>query len=312
MSDFGRKFYGISSNFTKFGKGFLNPSLYLPRCGGQDVWRYFQPQSGQTQEASGNPRAACHAGRDAGGALDAGARPLARRHPRQADRAGFGRIRQYHPPQRRDPARGDLLRRDDAEIGRLYPRLQRHRAQLRNPARQPARQPALDPQHHAREQGRRGAVLDAEHSGRPQHRRPRLFQEGAGNPRFRFQRLSVRQDQQPADHDGGLSGLRDQSGRGFGVGRRHQSRLAVEDHGQPRRTAGHFSAADRQHRRRDGGAARPGQHDRPAARQCAAAVGHRLQGAQLQLPIRARFRLPRPTAPGAPSVLRAFPARNRA
>src|SRR5437899_6078719 len=135
--------------------------------GGQDVWRYFQPQSGQTQEASGNPGAACDAGRDAGGALDAGARPLARRHPRQADRDGVRRIRQYHPPQCRDPARGDLLSRDDAEIGRLYPGLQRHRAQLRNFARQPARQSALDPQHHAREQGRRGPVFHPEHSGRP-------------------------------------------------------------------------------------------------------------------------------------------------
>ncbi len=190
---------------------------------------------------------------------------------------------EYHPSQRRDPARGDLLRRDDAEIRRLYPRGQRHRAQLRNPARQPARQPALDPQHHAREQGRRGAVFHAEHSGRHEHRRSRLFQEGAGNPRFRLQRLPVRQDQQPADHDGGLSGLRDQSGGRIGCSRRHQSRLAVEDHGQLQRKAGHFSAADRQHRRRAGGAARPGQHDRPAARQRAAAVGHHLQGAQCQL-----------------------------
>jgi hypothetical protein len=35
MSDFGRKFYGISSNFTKFGKGFLKPSLYLPVRGAE-------------------------------------------------------------------------------------------------------------------------------------------------------------------------------------------------------------------------------------------------------------------------------------
>ena len=241
MSDFGRKFYGISSNFTKFGKGFLKPSLYLPVWGARMSGVTFNRNRVKLKKLLGIRARLAHAGRDAGGALDAGARPLARRHPRQADRDGLGRIRQYHPPQRRDPARGDLLRRDDAEIGRLYPRRQRHRAQLRNPARQPARQPALDPQHHAREQGRRGAVFHAEHSGRPQHRRPRLFQEGAANPRFRLQRLFVRQDQQPADHDGGLSGLRDQSGGRFGGGRRHQSRLAVEDHGQPRRTAGHFS-----------------------------------------------------------------------
>src|SRR6267142_5026943 len=33
MLDSGRKFYGISSNFTKFGKGFLKPSLYVPMRG---------------------------------------------------------------------------------------------------------------------------------------------------------------------------------------------------------------------------------------------------------------------------------------
>src|SRR5215217_1593391 len=97
--------------------------------GGRDVWRHIQPQSGQTQEASGNPRAACHAGRDAGGALDAGARPFARRHPRQADRAGGGGIQQHHAAHGGDPARGHLLGRNHAEIGRLYPRFQRHRAQ---------------------------------------------------------------------------------------------------------------------------------------------------------------------------------------
>ena len=42
----------------------------------------------------------------------------------------------------------------------------RHRAQLRDPARQPADQPALDPQHHARQQGWRGAVLHPERPGR--------------------------------------------------------------------------------------------------------------------------------------------------
>ena len=59
------------------------------------------------------------------------------------------RLREKCPPRPhsgRYPARSHLLGRDDAEIGRLYPRLRRHRAQLRNPARQPADQPALDPE----------------------------------------------------------------------------------------------------------------------------------------------------------------------
>src|SRR5690349_8049093 len=77
--------YGISSNFTKFGKGFLKPSLYPALRGAGYVWRYFQPQSDQTQEASGHPCPARDVGRVAGGAADAGSRSLARRHAHQAD-----------------------------------------------------------------------------------------------------------------------------------------------------------------------------------------------------------------------------------
>ena len=84
----------------------------------------------------------------------------------------------------------------------------------------------------------------------PQSRRPRIFPEGAGNPRLRFQRLSVRQDQRPPDDDGGLSGGRNQSGGRFRRRCRHQYRLAVEDHDQSRRTAGNFIAAGGQRRRR--------------------------------------------------------------
>ncbi len=64
-------------------------------------------------------------------------------------------------------------------------------------------------------------------------------------PRFRLQRLSVRQDQRPADDDGGLSGRRDQSGGRRRRRGRHQYRLAVEDHEQSRRTAGNFVLAGR-------------------------------------------------------------------
>ena len=93
------------------------------------------------------------------------------------------------------------------------------------------------------------------------------------------------------------------------VGRRHQSRLAVEDHGA-------ISAAGQAFRPLlvdSAGvvlAAPPDQaeHDRPAARQRAAVVGHRLQGAQLPTPIRARF--PLPTTDGSKRAIqlsRAFP-----
>jgi GGDEF domain-containing protein len=44
------------SNSTESGKGFLNPSLYLPcGAGGKHVTRQFQPQNSETQAASRNP-----------------------------------------------------------------------------------------------------------------------------------------------------------------------------------------------------------------------------------------------------------------
>src|SRR6266478_7904039 len=76
------------SNFTEFGKGFLNPALYLAcGAGGKDVTHQFQPQKSETQAASRNPRAARLAGADPGGALDAGACPFARGRKGKADRA---------------------------------------------------------------------------------------------------------------------------------------------------------------------------------------------------------------------------------
>ena len=69
----------------------------------------------------------------------------------------------------------------------------RRRPQLRHPARQPAGQSAVDPQPADRRQGRTGPMLDQQHVCRPRSQRPRLSQEGAGDPRLRLQRLSVRQ-----------------------------------------------------------------------------------------------------------------------
>ncbi len=77
------------------------------------------------------------------------------------------------------------------------------------------------------------------------------FKKAQDNSRLRVQRLSARQDQWPPDDDGRLSGGSDQSGAGFGRGRRHQHRLAVADHGQSRRPARHGGRSRRQHRRRD-------------------------------------------------------------
>ena len=158
--DFGRKFYGISSNFTKFGKGFLKPSL-LPSVWGARM-------SGVTSTAIRVTKLKKLLGIRARLAMVAVmlVAPLmlsASRSWKTRAPGGIGAMASeeyanitHHSAE--SPARGNLLRRDDAEIRRLYPRLQRHRAQLRSPARQPAGQPARDPQHHAREQGRRGAI----------------------------------------------------------------------------------------------------------------------------------------------------------
>src|SRR6266446_1347854 len=127
------------SNYTEFGKGFLNPSTYLAcGVGGKDVTHQFQPQKSETQAASRNPRAARIAGADPGGSSDAGPDPFARGYPQEADRACFSGICRSRAAQRRHPARSLLLGRDDVEIGVLYPRLGWRRAQLRHIARQPA------------------------------------------------------------------------------------------------------------------------------------------------------------------------------
>src|SRR5258708_7767102 len=104
-----------SSNFTEFGKAFLNPAPYLAcGVGGKDVTHQFQPQKSQTQAASRNPRAARIAGADPGGSADAGPGPFARGCPRQADRACLSGVCRSRPAQRRYPAPIHLLGRDDA------------------------------------------------------------------------------------------------------------------------------------------------------------------------------------------------------
>src|SRR6185312_9234595 len=111
------------SNFTQFGKGFLNRSV-LPCARGRDtdVALHFQSQASQTQEASWDTRPTRFAGADPGGAADAGTRALARGCPRLADRASLPGFFQPRSAQRRYPARSDFIGRDHAEISRLYPR----------------------------------------------------------------------------------------------------------------------------------------------------------------------------------------------
>ena len=71
---------------------------------------------------------------------------------------------------------------------------------------------------------------------------------------------------------------------------------------------GHFGGAGRQHRHRAGSAGGPGQHDRPSARQRAAAVGDRRDGDELGRGRRARCHSSPPTVRGARSASPASPA----
>jgi hypothetical protein len=110
-----QKFYGISSNFTKFGKGFLNPSLYLAVWGAGMSSVTFTRNRVKLKKLLGiRARLAMLA--------------VMMVAPLMLERV-----------------------RSLEDISRLYPRFQRHRAQLRNPACQPADQPALDSQHHDRQ-----------------------------------------------------------------------------------------------------------------------------------------------------------------
>ena len=152
-----------------------------------------------------------------------------------------------------------------------------------------------------------------EHAGRPRPQRPGLFQEGAAKPAISFSATScsARPPTRPimmAAYPVSAINPDEDSVVLAGINLDWMSKIMTNLGGRP----GISSRAGRQHRHRAGGARRPGQHDRPAAGHRAAAVGHRLQGARFQLPIRARFPSPPPTAPSAPSVSRAFPARNRA
>ena len=244
---------------------------------------------------------------------DAGARPFAGGHPGQADRAGLGRIHQPRQAQRRYAARSDLVGRDRAEIGGLYPRFRRRRRpQLRHHARQPARQSALDPQPDDRRRRWPHPVLDQQHVCRSRSQRPALSHQGARDPRLCFQRLHARQTHQYADGDGGLSGVRHQPGRRFCRSGRRQSRLDVEDHEQSRQPARRYRRAGRQCRNRAGGAGGSGQHDRPSAGHRAAAVVDRRPGDRLRTCRKDRFPSSPSMARNAWSLLRALPARNRA
>src|SRR5260370_31307937 len=88
MSSISGKFTG-SFEFYQILERLLEPLSLACEPGDEDVTRYFQPQKGETQEASWNPRAAGVAGADPGGALDAGMQPLARGQPCQTGRASL-------------------------------------------------------------------------------------------------------------------------------------------------------------------------------------------------------------------------------
>ena len=177
----------------------------------------------------------------------------------------------------------------------------RRRTKLRNPARQPADQFALDPQPSC-SSAKDGLVQCATmnilvglHLGDREY-----FRKAQASGDFVFSDYLFGKIQQPADHDGRLSCIRDQSGGRCRRRRRHQYRLDVEDHEQSRRAAGHFGVAGRQFRHRDGRTRRSVQHDRPVAGQRAADGGHRRQGPEFRNADRIAFIHRARTARNAP------------
>ncbi len=206
----------------------------------------FNRKRAETQAGFGDSRATCAIGGGPGRALDAGADPLAGRRPRQGDRARDRRVLQPRPAQRGRTARGHLIGRDGAEVGRLYPRLsRRYRQELRYPACKPARQSALDSQHHDHRRRRADPVLDQRPLYRPRPLRPSLFQERTGEQGIRLLGFSAGETHQQADGDGRLPGVRDQHGCRRRRAGQHQSRLDVQGDEQFCRPARHLGCLGR-------------------------------------------------------------------
>ena len=212
MSGFRPAIYGICSNFTKFGKGFLNPSLYLPmrgrglRCHASA----FNRKRVKLKKLLGiRARLALLAVILVAPLMLERVRSLEDTRSRQIAQASeeYANLTQHSADTQREVIssvetmlKSTAYIRASGGIGRSCEIL---RASL--PSNLPWIRSIMIV-------GRDGVVQCSTlnmHS-RTQPRRPRLFQEGAANPRFRFQRLSVRQDQQSADDDGRLSGRRHQ------------------------------------------------------------------------------------------------------
>ena len=267
--------YGDCSIFTEFGKGFLNPSLYAARWGrGTKMSGFtFQPQKSQTQEATWNPRAAGVAGADPGGAADAGTRPLARRHPHQADRARLPRSSPTSPsiaPKRQREVISSVetvlksaayIRASAGGFGRSCDIL---RASL------PVNLPWIRSLMIVGSDGR--VQCSTKNAGRPRPQRPRLSQEGAGDPRLRRSAISCSQianDEPIVMAAYPVSAVARESDAVIvaGINLDWMSKIMNNLSGRPR----HFGGAGRQHRNGAGGAGGSGQHDRPYARRRSAA-----------------------------------------
>ena len=190
--------------------------------------------------------------------------------------AGRRGIRQPRAAQRRHPARSHLLGRDDVEIGGLYPRFRRrHRPQLRIlraslPANLPWIRSCLIVGGDGRVQCSTNNVLvGLDLSDRA------YFKKAREDRRLRLQRLSVRQDHQQADRDGGLSGRRHQREVDAvilaGVNLDWMSKIMSNLGGRPGISAVLVDSDGNG----AGGARGSGQHDRPVAGYHTAVVGHR-------------------------------------
>ncbi len=186
MSSDRSQIYRSSSNFTEFGKGFLNPSLYPVAWGwGTKMSRVsFNRKRVKLKQLLGiRARLALLALILVAPLMLERARSLEDTRAKQIALASaeFSNLAQHSADAQREVISSvetmlksaAYIRASAGGVGRSCD----------HPARQPAGQSAVDPQPVDRRQGRPRPMLDQQHLRRPRSQRPRLSQEGARDPR---------------------------------------------------------------------------------------------------------------------------------
>ena len=185
------RIYRISSNFTEFGKGFLNPSLYLALRGQGTTMSgvSFNRKRAKLKQLLGiRARLALLAVILVAPLMLERVRSLEDTRARQIAAASdeFANLAKHSADTQREVISSvETMLKSAAYIRASAAASARSCDVLR--ASLPTNLPWI--RSSDRRPGRAGAVLDQQHVCRPRSQRPRLFQEGAGDPRLRLQRL---------------------------------------------------------------------------------------------------------------------------